>query len=324
MNNTASSAAIKERLHKRSFKQKLREQLRQYMKHKYLLFMLAPVILWYAVFQYAPLYGIQLAFKNFRVMEGIWGSPWVGVKHFEFMFTASPNFPIIMRNTVIISLLHILFGFPAPIILALIFNELRSVIFKRVTQTISYLPHFLSWIVMGGMVIMLLSPTTGIVNYIIQLFGFDPIYFLADPSWFRPTLVISAIWKEIGWGTIIFLAALTSVDPDLYEASRIDGASRWKQTIYITLPSIMHVIAILFVLRMGGILNAGFDQILNLYNPAVYEVADIIDTYVYRIGISGMDYSFATAVGLFKNIIALALVLLTNYVVKRSGQEGLY
>lgn len=315
---------IQKRFHGIPVKQRFLEKKRQYIRNKYLLLMLLPVLLWYAIFHYAPLYGIQLAFKDFRVMEGIWGSPWVGMKHFLFMFTASPDFPIIMKNTIIISLLHIIFGFPAPIILALIFNEIRSLVFKRVAQTISYLPHFLSWVIMGGLVIMILSPSTGIVNYIIQWFGFDPIFFLADKDWFRPTLVISAIWKEIGWGSIIYLAALASIDTGLYEAAKIDGAGRWKQTLHITLPSIMNVIAILFILRMGGILNGGFDQILNLYNPAVYEVSDIIDTYVYRIGVSKLNYSFATAVGLFKNLIALALVLLTNYLIKKSGQEGLY
>jgi len=296
---------------------------KQYKKCRYLFILLFPVLLWYALFSYGPLYGIQLAFKDFKIMEGISGSPWVGFKHFEMMFTASNDFLHIIRNTVIISFYHIIFGFPAPIILALIFNELRLEIFKKISQTISYLPHFLSWVVMAGLLTAMLSPSTGAVNQIIQLFGLKAIYFLGDPDWFRFTLVVSGIWKEVGWGTIIYLAALAAIDPHLYEAAVVDGASRWKQTLYITLPSILPVVAIMFILRIGSILDAGFDQVLNLYNPAVMATGDILDTYVYRVGLTQMQYSFTTAVGLFKNVIAFALVLGTNYLVKRAGQEGL-
>lgn len=296
---------------------------KRYASHKYLLLMLLPAMVYYALFHYGPLYGVQLAFKDFKPLEGVWGSPWVGFKHFEYMFTASSDFGTILRNTLTISLLQILFGFPAPIILALLFNELRSLVFKRVTQTISYLPHFLSWVVMGGLVITLLSPNTGVVNYVVQLLGYDPIHFLGDKIWFVVTLVVSAIWKEVGWGTIIFLAALTSIDQEQYEAARIDGAGRWKQTLHITLPGLLPVIAILFILRIGSVMDAGFDQIFNLYNPRVYSVADIIDTYVYRVGLTGGQYGFSTAVGLFKNVVALVLVLGTNYAIKKAGQEGL-
>jgi putative aldouronate transport system permease protein len=215
-----------------------------------------------------------------------------------------------------------IFGFPAPIILALLLNELRLGWFKRIAQTISYLPHFFSWVVLSGIVIVMLSPSEGPVNYLLSMVGIEPIYFLADPDYFRSTLVGTGIWKEIGWGTIIYLAALSGIDPSLYEAAVIDGASRIKQIWYITLPSILPVITILFILSLGGVLNAGFDQIFNLYNPAVYEVADIIDTYVYRAGIVGAQFGLTTAVGLFKNVIGIALVLGTNYVVKKMGQEG--
>ncbi|MDF2671341.1 MAG: protein lplB, partial [Paenibacillus sp.] len=228
-----------------------------------------------------------------------------------------------MRNTIVISFYHIIFGFPAPIVLALIFNEIRISAFKKIAQTVSYLPHFLSWVVLAGILVTILSPTTGVVNQLFTLFGLDPIYFLGDSSYFRFSLIMSAIWKEVGWGTIIYLAALASVDPHLYEAAVVDGAGRWKQTLHITLPQIIPVIAIMFIFRIGGILDAGFDQILNLYHPAVYGVADILDTYVYRVGLGGMQYGFSTAVGVFKNVIAFALVLGTNYLVKKSGQEGL-
>ncbi|MGI2294976.1 ABC transporter permease [Paenibacillus sp. GXUN7292] len=297
---------------------------KRYKKHKYLFILLLPALIWYTVFQYAPLYGVQLAFKDFRVLEGINGSPWVGFKHFEVMFTSTSQFWRVFRNTVVISLYHIIFGFPAAIVLALIFNEIRGKVFKRVTQSISYLPHFLSWVILAGLFGTILSPSTGIVNYVLTLFGLDTIYFLGDPAYFRFTLVVTSIWKEVGWGTIIYLAALASINPSLYEAASIDGAGRWKQTLHITLPSILPVVCIMFIFQISGILDAGFDQILNLYHPAVYEVADILDTYVFRVGLSQMQYSLTTAVGLFKNVIALSLVLGTDYLIKKAGQEGLF
>ncbi|MDQ0897842.1 MULTISPECIES: sugar ABC transporter permease [unclassified Paenibacillus] len=296
---------------------------REYKKNKYLFLLLAPVLIWYAVFHYAPMYGIQLAFKDFYIIKGIWGSPWVGFKHFQYLFMMSPDFWKIMRNTVVISFYHIVFGFPAPIILALLLNEVRISVFKRIAQTISYLPHFLSWVVIGGIMITLLSPSTGVVNYIIQQLGFEPIYFLGSESSFRFTMVVSAIWKEIGWGTIIYLAALAGVDSQLYEAAVLDGANRWKQTIHITIPSILPVITILLILRVGGVLDAGFDQILTLYSPAVYGVADVLDTYVYRVGLQNFQFSLTAAVGLFKNVVAVVLVLTTNYIIKKMGQEGI-
>lgn len=297
---------------------------REYKKCRYLFLLLAPVMIWYAVFAYAPMYGIQLAFKDFRIMDGIWGSPWAGFKHFEFLFFQSPDFLRILKNTVTISFLHILFGFPAPIILALLINEIRSGAFKRVAQSLTYLPHFFSWVILSGILITLLSPSTGVVNYLLQLVGLEPIYFLGNPHYFRFTLVTSAIWKEVGWGTIIYLAALAGVQPDMYEAAVMDGASRWKQTISITLPTILPVIILMFILRIGSVLDAGFDQILNLYSPATYSVADILDTYVYRVGLQNFQFSLTTAVGLFKNVIAFALVLMTNFISKKLGQQGLF
>jgi len=294
-----------------------------YKRNKYLYALLLPLLAWYAVFSYGPLYGIQLAFKNFQIMKGITRSPWVGFDHFHYLFTASPDFLNILGNTFLISFYHILFGFPAPILLALLLNEVRFNLFKRITQTISYLPHFLSWVILPSILTIILSPNNGIVNDIIRWFGGNPIFFLGDPNYFRFTLVVSNIWKEIGWGTIIYLAALASVDPHLYEAAVMDGANRWKQTLHITLPQLLPAITIMLILRMGNILDAGFDQILNLYNPAVYSVADTIDTYVYRAGLLQMQFSLTTAVGLFKNVVALTLVLSTNYLVKKAGQEGL-
>lgn len=296
---------------------------KSYRRYKYLFLLLAPALIWYVIFAYGPIYGIQLAFKDFIITKGIGGSPWVGLKHFQAMVNGAQDFHLIIRNTVVLSFYHIVFGFPAPIVLALLFNELRGEIFKRFAQTLSYLPHFLSWVVVAGFMFTVLSPSSGIVNAIIGWFGIDPIYFVGDPKYFRFTLVSTAIWKEVGWGAIIYLAALAGINPDMYEAAVVDGAGRLKQMLYITLPSLIPVITIMFILRIGHVLDAGFDQVLNMYSPATYSVGDILDTYVYRVGLEQMQFSFATAVGLFKNVIALALVLFTNYIVKRAGQEGL-
>lgn len=296
---------------------------KRYKRYKYLLLMLAPALIWYLIFHYGPLYGIQLAFKDFNITKGIMDSPWAGLKHFEAMVNGAQDFHLILRNTIIISLYHLLFGFPAPIILAILLNELRLKLFKKIAQTLTYLPHFLSWVVVASFMFTVLSPSSGIVNAIISWFGFDPIYFLGKAEYFRFTLISTSIWKEVGWGAIIYLAAIAGIDPGMYEAAVMDGAGRFKQFMYITLPSLLPVITIMLILRIGNVLDAGFDQVLNMYSPATYSVGDILDTYVYRIGLEQMQFSFATAVGLSKNIVALILVLFTNYLVKRGGQEGL-
>ncbi|AEE97719.1 ABC transporter permease [Mahella australiensis] len=290
---------------------------------KYLYIMLIPGITYFVVFHYIPMYGVTIAFKDFKIMQGIIDSPWVGLKYFKQAFE-SPFFAQTLWNTFIISVYKLLWGFPAPIILALLLNEVKNSIFKRTIQTISYLPHFLSWVVIGGILTDMLSPQTGVVNNIIKMFGGEPIYFMASKEWFRTVLVASDIWKEVGWGSIIYLAALSGIDPQLYEASQIDGANRWQQTWHITLPGIRGTIAILLILRLGNILNAGFEQIFIMYNSAVYEVSDIIDTWVYRIGLQGMQYSLATAVGLFKSLIGLVLVVAANWVTHRMGESGIW
>ncbi|ACT02761.1 ABC transporter permease [Paenibacillus sp. JDR-2] len=295
---------------------------KEYKKSRYLLLMLLPVLVWYAIFCYGPMYGILIAFKDYSPVLGTWDSPWNKFAYFDYLFNQSPEFPRILKNTIIISGLNIVCGFPAPIILALLLNELRISWFKKIAQSISYLPHFFSWVVLSGIVFLMLSPSTGPVNYILGWFGIDPIYFLGDTRYFRFSLVITNIWKEVGWGTIVYLAALSGIDQTLYEAARMDGANRWKQTWHVTLPSMLPIISIMFILSLGGILNAGFDQIYNLYSPAVFEVGDVIDTYVYRQGIVNFQMGLTTAVGLFKNIVGITLVLGTNYIVKKMGQEG--
>lgn len=296
----------------------------RFYKCRYLFILVIPALLWYGLFCYGPLYGLQLAFKNYRLIDGIWNSPWVGFEHFKTMFSSAGDFKQIMVNTVVISFYNILFGFPAPIILALLFNEIKLPRFKRTAQVITYLPHFMSWVVLAGLFINVLSPSTGPVNWLIQQLGFDPIYFMGDKNWFRFTLVSTAVWKEIGWGCIIYLAALTGIDPTLYEAATVDGANKFKQMLHITLPCLLPTISVMLVLRMGGILNAGFDQIINMYSPVVYSVSDVLDTYTYRIGMVNIQYGLSTAVGLFKNVFAFICVLITNRAVKAMGQEGLF
>ena len=290
---------------------------------KYLFLLMVPGLVFFVIFRYVPIYGVTLAFKEFVAADGILGSPWAGLKYFNRLFTY-PGVGRVFMNTVEISLLRLLMGFPAPIILALMLNELRLGAFKRTVQTISYLPHFLSWVVIAGLVRQILSPSTGLLGYLFSLFGAVPPVLLADQQWFIAILIISDVWQSIGWGTIIYLAAIAGVNPELYEVATIDGASRFRLIWHITLPSITPAIVILFILRVGHLLEAGFDQIFNLYNPAVYEVADIIDTYVYRMGLEGIQYSFATAVGLAKNVIGCILLLLANRISKSFSEATLW
>ncbi len=296
--------------------------LKSYGKQYQLVLMFLPAAITLALFAYAPMYGLTIAFKDFVLLKGISGSPWVGLENFRKLLTA-PSFSEVFVNTIKISFLRLIFGFPAPILLALLLNEVGNARFKKVVQTISYLPHFLSWVVLAGIVIQILSPSSGIVNQIIVMFGGNPIYFVADPRYFVPMLIVTGIWKEVGWGTVVYLASITSISPELYEAATIDGAGRFQKMLHITLPALRPVVSIMFILNSGNLINAGFDQIYNLYNPAVYKVADIIDTYVYRRGLLDMKYSFSSAAGLFKNIISFALVLTTNGLVKViSGKEN--
>jgi len=285
--------------------------------------MLAPAIVCFIVFNYVPMYGVIMAFKNYRFVDGIIGSPWIGLENFSQLFN-DIFFWRILRNTLIISGLHIVFGFPAPIVLALLFNELAGGRFKKAVQTISYLPHFMSWVILSGIMIELLSPSRGALNYIITLFGGKPIHFLANPDAFVGVLVVSHLWQTVGWGSVVYLAAIAGISQDQYESARMDGANRFQQMRYITLPSLVPIMTVLFILSIGGIMNAGFDQIFNLYNPAVYSVADVIDTYVYRIGLLETKYGFSTAVGLFKNVVALVLVVGTNYIIKRFNEYGIW
>lgn len=267
--------------------------------------------------------GISIAFQNFMPARGFFGSQWVGWANFEYIFML-PDFKRALWNTVYIAVMKIILGQVAPIVTALLLNEMRNYFVKRSVQTIIYLPHFLSWVLLGGILLDLLSPSHGIVNQILGVFGVEPIFFLGNNDWFPYTIVITDTWKEFGFGTIVYLAALSSVNPALYEAAVIDGANRWRQTWHITLPGMRAVIVLLATLALGQVLNAGFDQIFNLYSPIVYESGDIIDTLVYRLGLVNYQYSVATAVGLFKSVISLVLISTSYYLAYRLANYRIF
>lgn len=294
--------------------------IRKYIYHRYLFLLFIPTIVLYIIFNYIPMYGVTIAFKDYKFLKGILGSPWIGFENFKIMFSGL-SFLSVFRNTVILSVLNLIFGFPAPLILALLVNEIRGNRFKKIVQTASYLPYFLSWVILAGIIIPLLSPSVGPVGYIMKAVGLKPINFIGDPNWFRFTLVATNIWKNVGWGTVVYLASIAGINPELYEAAIVDGAGRFRRIISITLPSLMPVITFLLILSMGSLISDDFDQIFNLYNPAVMQVADVISTYTYRTGLVMMQYSYSAAVGLFRNVIAITLILLSNYVLKKTSDN---
>ncbi len=294
-----------------------------YVKKENLLYvMIIPVVLWFLIFCYVPMFGIIIAFQRFYITKGFFGSEWVGLRNFEILFN-SPDFILILTNTLMISLKRLVFGFPAPIILALMFNEVRNTSFKRIAQTISYMPHFLSWVIVSSLITEMLS-LGGPVNSLVALLGYEKQQFLMKESLFQGILVVSGIWKEVGWGTLLYLAAMAGIDPQLYESSVLDGANRWNQTIHITIPSIKGIIIILLIFSVGGIMNAGFEQVFLLQNPMVRDVSEIIDTFVYKAGIVNANYSYASAVGVFKSVVGFILVLSTNYIARKTGEDSLF
>ena len=292
------------------------------MRYKFMYLMLLPGLVFIIIFNYIPMAGLAIAFQDYSPIRGIFGSDFAGLDNFTYLFN-SPQFRDAVVNTFIISFYKILFGFPAAILLALLINEVRMKYFRKTIQTIVYLPHFLSWIVMYGLIFNLLREQ-GPVDQLVQMLGGKTIHFLSDVDYFRGVVVVSDLWKEMGWNAIIYLAALAGVPQELYEAAQMDGASRFKCLWKISLPCIMPTITIMFLLRIGSILNAGFDQILALYNSAVFSVGDIIDTYVFRIGIQEAKFDVATAAGLFKSVFAFALVFATNKLMSRMEQETLF
>jgi len=291
-------------------------------KHWVLYVLCIPGISFFLLFRYAPMWGIAVAFQNYNPWLGFWDSPWVGFDQFTRFFT-SPSFGLLMRNTLLLSLYNVIFAFPAPIILALMLNEVRRQWFKRSIQTLIYIPHFISWVIIGSMTFMLLS-SAGPVNALLGYIGIGPIPFLTSTDTFRSVMVIQGIWRGAGFGTIIFLAALSGVDMEQYEAAIVDGAGRWKQMWHITLPALRSVVVLLFILQMGSVLDTNFDQVVLLSNAANRSVSDVIEVFVFREGIVGGNFSFTTAIGLFQSVIGLILVVAADRLAKLVGEAGLF
>lgn len=297
--------------------------LRHLSQNRWMYLFLLPGFLYLILFQYVPMYGVLIAFKKFTITKGFLNSPWVGLENFRTLFR-SAQFMNVLRNSIVISLLNLAWGFPAPILMALLLNEVRQSAVKRTVQTIVYLPHFVSWVVIAGMVVNILSPAGGLVNEAIKALGGSPINFIIDTRYFRSVLISSSIWKECGWGTIIYLAAMSGIDPALYEAAIVDGASRGQQVRYITLPCILSTIIVVLILRMGSILSNGFEQIYLLYSPTVYDVADVFETFTYRVGLLEGRFSYSTAVGLFQSVVGFIMIFSTNRFARALGETGLW
>jgi len=305
-------------------KEALAHSLRQLLRYKALVLLALPgLLLLLLVFQYLPMVGLIIAFKDYRVIDGLWGSDWAGLDNFDRLFAGEGFFRAI-RNTLVISFLRLALGFYAPIVLAILLNELRLAWYKRFIQTVTYIPHFLSWVILGGMFLLIFS-ANGPFNALLLKIAEEPFPFLTDDASFLAILILTGIWHGVGYGAVIYLAALAGISPSLYEAATVDGASRWRKIRHITLPGLVPTMIVLFILNLGHILNAGFDQIYNMYNPAVYDVADIIDTYVLRRLIS-LDFGLGTAAGLFKSLVGLVLVVGANSAARRlsGGEQGIF
>lgn len=301
----------------------LKKLWRSVWRQRWLYFLLAPTLIYFAIFKYGPLWNAQIAFKDFKPLLGVMGSPWVGFKHFE-TFINSFYFADLMTNTIIFSVAKLVLGLPLAVVCAIALHEIWLVRFRAFVQTMIYLPHFLSWVIMFGVLLVILSPGNGLLNAIIEKFGGEPVPFLTSPKYFRWVIILSDIWKETGWSTILYLAALLAINPDLHEAAAVDGATPFQRIWYISIPGILPVIVLVTLLRLGHILEAGFNQIFVLYSVPVYSVGDIIDTWVYRQGVLQFQFSLATAVGFFKGVIGLVLILVANRVAKRLAQQSIY
>jgi putative aldouronate transport system permease protein len=294
-----------------------------FVRHWAFYSMIVPGFLFFIIFRYIPLSGTVIAFQDYNIFQGVFGSPFAGWKHFNNLFQF-PEFYQVLRNTLLISLYQLIFGFPAPIILALLLNEVRNIVFKRISQTVLYLPHFLSWVIVGGLVINFLSPSIGMFNDWIEFFGGERIFFMQNEHYFRSVVVASGIWKESGWGTIIYLAAMAGINPELYESAEVDGAGRFRQAFSITLPCLLPTIMILLLLRIGNFLDLGFEQIYILLNPLVLDTGEVFDTYIYRIGLLGGQYSYTTAIGLFKSVVGFILLIGANWLSRRITGNSIY
>jgi len=293
------------------------------VRDKYLYLLIVPIMLFYIIFQFKPMYGLQIAFKNYSLFKGIEGSQWVGLDNF-LEFFQGPYFGRNLRNTLLINLYSLLVVFPAPIIFALLLNEVRNVRFKRFTQTATYLPHFMSTVIIAGIIVNFLAPSSGIVNLLIERLGGEKIYFMVKPEYFRTVFIGMNLWKETGFNSIIYISALAGINQELYEACRIDGAKRWRQTIHVTIPGILPTIMVMLILRVANMLEVGYESIILLYQPSTYETADVISTYVYRAGLQQAQYALASAVDLTNAVVSLLLVSIANTVSKKITEIGIW
>lgn len=304
-------------------KERRKRLLNQMLSQKFLYVMILPGLIYFLVFKYVPMWGLIIAFQDYQPFLGILGSEWVGFKHFIRLFT-EPTFFILLKNTLILFAMNVVIFFPIPILLALLLNEVRLALFKKFVQTMIYIPHFMSWVIVVSLSFVLLTVDGGLINELIAFFGGEKINFLLSQEWFRPMYNLQVIWREAGWSTIIYLAAITAVDPQLYEAAKMDGAGRLRQMWHITLPAIKSVIVVLLILKIGDTLELGFEHVYLLLNATNREVAEIFDTYVYTAGLKQGQFSYSTAVGLFKAAVGLILVMLANRLAKKFGEEGIY
>ncbi len=294
-----------------------------FWKHRWLYLMSLPGLAFLIIFKYIPMYGVIMAFQDFSFKIGVFGSPYIGFAHFQQLFTSAKFFQV-FSNSLLLSIARLVFSFPIPIILALLINEIRLKFYKKTAQTLMYLPHFLSWIVLGGITTNFLSMTDGLINDLITMLGGEKVNFLGSNEWFRFVIIVTNIWKEAGWGTIIYLAGLSAISPDLYEAATVDGANRWQRIAHVTLPGISSTVVIMLVLAVGGLMNNGFEQVYLFQNDLNIAVSDVFETYTYKIGIVSGRYSYSTAVGLFKNVIATVLIFSSNRIAKKLGGATLY
>ena len=299
------------------------EVWRRIKRNKLLYLMILPGMLYFIIFKYLPMFGLIISFQDFKPYKGFIHSEWVGLKHFERLFT-EPEFLMILKNTLVLFGLNLFIYFPIPIILSLMLNEIRISAFKRTVQTLIYIPHFMSWVIIVSISYVMLTMDGGIINQLLVHFGHEKINFLLSPEWFRPMYIIQVIWREAGWGTIIYLAAIAAVDPELYEAARMDGAGRFRQMWHITLPSIRGVIVTLLILKIGDILELGFEHVYLLLNSMNRNVAEIIDTYVYTAALKQGQFSYSTAIGFFKSFVGLIMVMIANKLARKFGEEGVY
>lgn len=290
---------------------------------KYLLLMFLPCFLYFILFKYLPMYGIIISFKNYNLFRGFMDSPWVGLKYYR-QFFENPDSWKIIRNTVLLGVYKLFWEFPAPVLFALVLNEVRNAAFKKTVQTISYLPHFISTVVVAGMTVEFLSPRNGMINNIIKALGGEPIAFMSQPEMFRSVYIISDVWQGLGWGAILYLAALSGINPELYEAAIMDGANKFRQIWHVTLPGIAPTIITLFILNTGKVLEIGFEKVFLLQNPAIYETSDVISTYVYRVGVQKGNFSYATAIGLSASLVSMVFLLTTNYLSKKFSDTSLW